>query len=207
MRGDPMKNKIQQILFLYFFVFFPAFVSAEIELLTIKWVPQQCVLPSCLENVINQFRRLSGTAELIASQNEGQATVRWKPYAPFSYTSLTAAMSATGLRPQEIRLRVRGTIVRRSNAFFLRSIGDNTMFLLLGPTQASMTRNVSENSLDSHVLSAEMQQQLFDAEQNFVVTVVEGPLFTALRQRDIYLIVTSVTFNRLGPGAIPGSIR
>lgn len=200
-----MKKNFKKIFFLYLFLFFPCFLSAEIELLTVKWVPQQCALPSCVENVISQFRRLSGTAELVVSQNDGQATVRWKPYSPFSYTSLIAAMSATGLRPREIRLRVRGTIVRSSNAFFLRSLGDNTMFVLLGPAQASMTKNIPQNSLDSYPLSLEMQQQLLDAEQNFIVTVVEGPLFTALRQRDIYLIVNSLTLNRLGPGAIPGS--
>jgi hypothetical protein len=181
----------------------PLNLAAEIELLTVKWTALNC-LDACTRTVINQFRRLGGTAELIVSQQGAQASVRWKPYAPFRVDAIVAVMSSAGLRSSDIRVRVRGTIMRSGRALVLRSLGDNTMFILLGPAEASMTRYVPENSLDAHPLSPEMTQQLLAAERDSVVTVIEGPLFTPMRQAGIYLIIERATFNRLGEGAIPG---
>lgn len=194
---------IQGVLFSILLFFVPLQIAAEIELVVIRWGNVLCQ-DSCIRTVTNQIRRLNGAAELIVSQPDAQVSIRWKPFTPFTVDSIRSVMSASGLRFEDIRVHVRGTIVRSGRAFVLRSIGDNTSFILIGPAQASMTITVANNNLDAHILSPELQQQFADAERDSVVTVVDGPLFTRMRQAGIYLIVERATFNRLGPGAIPG---
>lgn len=178
-------------------------LSAEIELVDVQWIAPKCI-GTCITRVTDLFRQLNGTAELIVSQPEGRVSLRWKPYAPFRTDAITNTMSAIGLRSQDIRLRVRGTISRRGRSFILRSMGDNTKFILLGPPPVSMSLFIPTRSIETHVISPELQQHLAHAERYFVVVTVEGPLFTALRQPGIYLIAERVQLHRLGPGAILG---
>lgn len=147
---------------------------------------------------------MPGLAELTITQNQGQADIRWKPYAPFSFDSINSAMRLAGPRLKDVRVKVRGAIGHSGNNFFIKSLGDNTQFTLLSPARVRIGEYLTK-SLDVHVLAPEMRQKLLQAEREFVVAVIEGPLFEPTRNRGLalYLIIEQITFNKLGQGAIP----
>jgi len=181
-------------------------LSAEIEAITIKWIAQECT-DACIQNLAQRFLSIPGTAELLMNGGQGQAVIRWKPYAPFSFDSINSAMRLAGPRIKDIRFKVRGTVIGSGGNYVLRSLGDNTQFVLLGPVQPSTTQYVQQYSMESHPLSAESLQRFYDAQRNNVVVTIEGPLYepTRLLGSSLYLIVESAAFARLGAGAIPGS--
>src|SRR5687768_178225 len=178
----------------------PSFrLAAEIETITIKWIALECLAPS-VQNLTQRFLTLPGTAEILMDGQQGQAVIRWKPFVPFTFDYINSAMRMAGPRIKDIRIKVRGTIVRSGNSIVIRSLGDNTQFVLLSPARASPTQYVPQESIQTHILAPETAQRLLEAERDSVVTVIEGPLFEPTRQLGLNLIVEQATFIRLGQG-------
>ncbi len=174
----------------------PPVLTAEIEYVVVKWLPVAC-LGSCVQTIARQFQAVPGAAEIVVNQQQGQATIRWKPRVPFSYDYINSAMRLVGPTVQDVRIKVRGTIRSSASAVVLQSLGDETQFVLLGPTSGNINQFIPQNNIDSHVLSPQTRQNFLDGERDSTVVVVEGPLFEPQRMQGLYLIVQSATFNRL----------
>lgn len=173
-----------------------AHLNAEIEYVVIKWLPTGC-LPSCVQTIAQQLSTLYPVAEMILNQPQGQATLRWKPRAPFSYDYINTAMRMAGPTVKDVRMKVRGTVTVTNSAVILQSLGDDTQFILLSPTVGSLTQSVVQNSFDAHMLAPETRQKFIDGQRDSTVVTVEGPLFEPQRMQGLYLIVQQATFNRL----------
>lgn len=171
-------------------------LDAEIEYIIIKWLPTAC-LGSCVQTIANQLQSIGGAAQIVINQQQGQATLRWKPRVPFSYDYINTAMRLVGPKVQDLRMKVRGTIVSTPSAIILKSLGDETQFVLLSPATGSLTQYVPQNNIDSHILAPQTRQQFLDGERDFTVVTVEGPLFEPQRMQGLYLIVQQASFNRL----------
>lgn len=176
-------------------------LHAEIQLITVKWIPTACLAP-CVQSIAQQFVRMSGAAEFRLDQAQGQADIRWKPRAPFSVEYLNTAMRVAGPSIHDIRVKVRGTIVSTPNAILLQSLGDNTQFLLLSPTRGNVNEYMPTQSFDVHQLAPEVREKFMQAERTNTVAVVQGPLFEPIRTMGLYLIVEQASFDTLGAGAI-----
>lgn len=171
-------------------------LGAEIERITVTWNPQVC-LDACVREITRQLRMINGIAEIVISQPQGQADLRWKPKTPFSYDYIKTAIGVVGAPIRDVRVQVRGTLIVTPAAVLLESLGDNTKFVLLSPAQQSFTKNVPQNNFDTHVLAPQMRQQLVEAATQSCVVVVKGPLLRPLI--GLYLIIEQITINRISP--------
>ncbi|MBA2728903.1 MAG: hypothetical protein H0U49_12115 [Parachlamydiaceae bacterium] len=163
----------------------------------VKWLPTAC-LGTCVQSIAQQLQSTNGAAEIIINQQQGQALIRWKPRVPFSYNFINTAMRLVGPSVRDVRLKVRGTIVTTPSAVILKSLGDETQFVLLSPARGDINQYLPQNNLDAHALAPQTRQNFMDGEGDFTVVTVEGPLFEPQRMQGLYLIVQSATFNRLG---------
>ncbi len=177
-------------------ILFGSPLSAEIERVTVNWNPQIC-LDACVREISRQLRMINGIAEIVISQPQGQADLRWKPKSPFSYDYIKTAIGIVGAPILDVRVQVRGTLTITPAAVILESLGDNTRFVLLSPAQQSFSKNVPQRNFDTHVLAPQMRQQLVDAATQSCVVVIKGPLLRPLM--GLYLIIEQITINRLSP--------
>jgi hypothetical protein len=171
---------------------------AEIEHITVRWKAAQCLAP-CVRNVVQQLSRLGGTAEVVANQPQGQADIRWRPYVPFSVNYLTIAMGLAGPTIEDIRVRVRGTIISTPSAIILQSMGDNTQFVLLSPLQGDPRFYIPQNAIQSYVLAPEVRAQFLDAQRAGAIVTIEGPLFKPVQTSGLYLITQQVSISQPAP--------
>lgn len=171
-------------------------IQSEIEYVVVKWLPTACQ-ESCVRDLTQQLLTIPGVAEIAINGQQGQATLRWKPRMPFSYDYINTAMRLIGPAVQDVRMKVRGTIVHSPSAVILESIGDNTQFLLLSPTPANLTQYTPKSNIDTHVLAPDVRLNFLEGERDFTVVTVEGPLFEPQRMQGLYLIVQKASFNRL----------
>src|ERR1700722_11588708 len=84
----------------------PLTLNAEIEYVIVKWLPTAC-LGSCVQNIGQQLQAIPAAAEIIINQQQGQATIRWKPRVPFAYDYINTAMRLVGPSVQDVRVKVR----------------------------------------------------------------------------------------------------
>lgn len=168
----------------------------EIERVTVTWNPQICI-DACVREITKQLQRVSGIAEIVISQPQGQVDMRWKPKVPFSYDFVRNAVSGVGADIRDVRVQVRGTLIVTPAAVILESLGDNTRFVLLSPAQQSFYKNVPQGNFDAHALAPQMRQQLAEAAAQSTVVVVKGPLLHP--SYGLYLIIEQISFNKLAP--------
>lgn len=160
----------------------------EIQWVSIQWTAGLC-RESCVKGLNGQFSRIDGVSEIRINQDAGQATLIWKPNAPFLYTQVRNAMAMIGLYVRSMRIKVRGTLIHDRNTVVLVSLGDNTRFVLRGPITPSPDRMVQKYSMYSHPLSAELSGELLDVERAKKLIIIEGPLFEPERAPPLQLIV------------------
>jgi hypothetical protein len=171
-------------------------LKAEIQDVTISWTAQEC-LTSCVKGLNDQFRKIPGVAEISINQGAGQATLHWQPNASFSYYPIKIAMQLIGLSINNLKVRVRGTIVSDSaTTFRIVSIGDGTSFTLLGIPAVQRNQFSAQYSAQNRQLSPDMIAQLAQAQQNEQIATIYGPLFEYWRSPPMYLIIENIQFSK-----------
>lgn len=161
-----------------FFILSCSFLTAEVEEIVMKWNAALC-LNNCVPLLARQLSYVKNLADVQLNDRAGVAVMRWKPNYPFSYEPFNLATRTVGVRIEDFRLRVRGTINQNGDNFFLVSMGDNTSFLLLGPATSLPGRYIPKN-IASHPLSPIMRERLALAAQRRDVVIIEGPLYQPL---------------------------
>jgi hypothetical protein len=154
--------------------------EAEIQRVNVQWTAQLCQ-DSCVRGLRDQFLRQSGVADADINQSAGQATLRWKPNVPFTYTAIQNAMSMIGLHINTLRVMAKGRISHDSNSVRLTSGGDGTVFVLLGLIQPSPTQYVQKYNVATHQLNDDMRDYLLQFEQSDQEVSIDGPLFEPWR--------------------------
>lgn len=165
-------------------------LRSEIETFTIKWTSMLC-LQSCIDLLGNEFSRMPSVADVAMDPRAGTAVLRWRPEAPFTYQAIGAVMSKVGLAIQDMRVRVRGTVIPGVSPILV-SIGDQTSFVLLGPIEPSRIDYTVTQNPQAHTLSPQLRAQLLQAANEQRVVVIEGPLFEPERSPPLKLIIENI---------------
>ncbi len=159
---------------------FSSFLQAEIVNIVIKWNAFSCA-NICVSSLQNNLRSINGITDLVINPMAGVAEIEWNPRIPFNFYSFSIASRTIGIRINDVRLRVKGTIFHVGNNIFLNSLGDGSQFLLLGPIQPQASTYIIQQNVASHPISAELREKLLDAERRQEIVTVEGPLFEPYR--------------------------
>jgi len=121
-----------------------------------------------------------------------QATLRWRPNKPFSFQKIDYAMRYVGVRLMQVFVTLRGTIQHAEKNAAIVSIGDNTPFLLLSPTDIVSGEAAALQNIQSYKLKPEVREQLMIAEHQFKIVSLEGLLLLPERGPPLYLIVQKI---------------
>ncbi len=178
---------------------FTKHLSAEIELVTIKWPPGICT-ESCRLGLEKKLRTMNDVAEVVVT--DVQATLRWKPNHRMVYSSLENTMAMIGVSMDELQITVRGTIKQMGKEIKLISIGDNTEFTLLGPVQIDKNNAPILENPQTLKLSEETRQKFIAAEKQFKVVTVQGPFFEPERAPPYYIIAEKI---QISPSLVEGA--
>lgn len=179
-------------------LFLPLTLHAEISKVSVKWLNPIICQDGCVKEMSKQFGTMNGAAEVIINQGNGQVDVRWKPRVAFSFAPINTAMRLVGPSINAVSVSVRGTVSHSGSTFVLDSLGDNTKFILLGPVDPSMTKYTVVHNTDNRPLSEEIKLKLLEAEKNFQVVQIDGPLLDPWRYQVLYLIVEKLEAISLG---------
>lgn len=172
---------------------------ANVEWVIIRWTPQICQY-ECQESLYKRFSAIRGVANVEIAGAEGRATLRWKPDERFSYGPIDVAMRMVGPSIRDIRVRVRGTITHQGATFHLISLGDNSIFELLGvPLPATRNDTVEQNSLFTRALDEQMRSKLLQVEKESQLVTVEGPLFEPWRSPSLRLAIQQLQVSSAVP--------
>lgn len=175
------------------FEFLNLHIQAEVVKVNVQWQPETCTM-ECVKLLAAQFQKIPGVAQIIMNQPGGTAELRWKPGFPFVYAQVKTAMQMVGPGIRDIRVKVRGTIGFQKQTVTLTSLGDNTVFFLLGPVTPQQGKMDVYYSLESHQLSPDMLNKLMQGAQQNRIAVIEGPLFEPWRYPYLWLIVSQLNF-------------
>lgn len=179
-------------------------LQAEIERVTIKWqYPVECQA-GCIQTLYKAFASIPGVAEVVINQGQGQLDLRWKPKFTLNYSAINTAIRSVGPKIIDARIKVRGILSHAGSNVFLQSLGDQTTFILLSPVQANPGGYTEKYNVNAHFLTPELRYKLLNAEADFQVVTVEGPLFQPERISPLQLIVENLTLTRLGGPMLNG---
>lgn len=157
-----------------------AFLSAEVEQVIIKWNPGLC-LHTCVKGLEQRFQRIPGVESIEMNEPNGMATIKWKSNVPFSFVPLNYALRWIGIRQDDVRVRVRGSISVFQKTYSIISKGDHTRFVLLNRVSSNPNQYVERFNPADRQLSTELEAKLNEAKENNATVVIEGPLFMPLR--------------------------
>lgn len=189
-------SKLLQYTFIFASIFLTSNLQAEIQQVTVRWDSLLC-RESCNNQLERRFRDVPAVAALNYNPQAGLVDLYWKPNSSFKINDVMYVMQALGLQVKDFRVRVRGTIVHRADTIKIRSIGDNTEFLLLSPITTSKTQMVTEYNVETHILQPNIRRQLMDAEGKYQMVTIEGPLFE-IERYDLKLIIDKLLIHDYG---------
>jgi hypothetical protein len=94
---------------------------------------------------------------------------------------------------------VRGTISHHGTLFYLTSLGDNTVFELIGiPVPQTRDSTVINKSLYTRQLDQGQAQQLLEIERASQTATVEGPLFEPWRSPALRIALQNIQVDNPG---------
>lgn len=161
----------------------------EIQKVVIKWDAFTC-LDTCIPLLDRSLRAIAGVTDVQINASAGIGEIHWQPQVPFSYVALNLAVRGAGIRPADVRLQVNGTIVGQGESIYLSSLGDNTLFLLLGPTRYEPGRYTIASNIANHPLSPALKMRLLAAQEQGQIVIIEGPLFEPNTARASLSLIT-----------------
>lgn len=155
---------------------FNLFLNGEVQQINVTWNAFKCQ-SSCVSQIKSNLEGIAGVEKLEINSQAGSGVIIWKPNVPLSYEPFRYAAAAVGITIDSMRVRVKGTILRNGNNFFLISDGDGTTLQLIGPVASQPGRYIPLYNLASHPLSDAAIEALTRAEQNRSSVLISGPLF------------------------------
>lgn len=168
----------------------------DIDTVTVKWSAQLCQA-SCIKQLNERFSKMQGAEKVSIDGLNGVMTIKWKPKAPFSYTTLDWNMRWIGLYMTYVRVKVNGTVISKNKTYSLKSKNDGTTFELIG-TADSKDPNlaVAANSIYNRPLSQAVLDQLKEAQKKNLTVTVDGALFEPWRGLPLRLITDRLSVEK-----------
>lgn len=145
--------------------------------ITAAWDPIECE-KSCLFNLQKEFSSTHKVADLDIRKDSGIVTFRWLPTVPFDFTVIKRAFQLVGLGLQTVDIELRGVVKwKDDNNVTLLSIGDGTVFQLIGPLLFKQNSYVNPGNKASYPIEGELKANLQKASREQKVVVIKGTLF------------------------------
>jgi hypothetical protein len=161
-------------------------LRAEIEQVEVRWNALKC-LDICAPSIERNLKSISSVTSIQINAQSGTAVLGWAPNSPFIFEPFRRAAAAVGIRFNEIRLRIRGTIAHHNNNFYLISNGDNNRYVLVGLPPIQPGRFSPRFNAPIIPLAPEVQKQLLEAERNHYTVLVLGLLSRPDRNSNILM--------------------
>lgn len=172
--------------------FINAPLHAEVDKVVLKWNPGFCN-DSCLKNLDYRLRSMPDVAEVRMEGASSQATLRWRPNKSFSFDRIDHTMRYVGTRLMQVFVTVRGTIQHPDKDASIVSIGDNTPFILLSPTDIKPGQAAALQNVQSYKLKPETRALLMQAQQEFKVVTIQGLLLLPEQGPPLRLIIQNLS--------------
>lgn len=171
----------------------PSPCRSEIEEVIIKWDPLLCK-QACIKGLEKRFGQVPGVQSVEMNRAEGSSKMSWKPNVPFAFTPLNAALRWIGIRQNDVRVKVRGTVSESGNAFFLISNGDRTKFVLINRVYSDPGEYVVQFNTQNREIKGELAKTLREVKKAKDIVSINGTLFMPLRSppNPLYLIVDQI---------------
>lgn len=170
--------------------------NAEIQSVTLQWIPFQYDIPACTEScgeqIIKQLEKINSVESVQVDLGGGKVNLLWRRGIPFSYPAVDAAMRLAGPGINEIHIKARGAIIHNRDSVTLISKDDGTRFILLGPLFARPNQYVVEFNTASYPLPPETREQLINAENNRQYVTISGKLLLPEQSPPLYLIIANM---------------
>lgn len=183
-----------KILFLMFF----SFLNAEVEQVMLRWDPIPCK-KACPLLLHDRLQKAKGVASVDIHPDEGNAVMTWNPKIPFSFVPLNYALRYVGVREKDLRVKVSGTIYGSGASYFIKSRGDNTVFVLFNRAAPGGQANyVNLYSATNRVLSPDLIAKLEDVKKSNQIAIIEGPIFMPERSPPdpLRLVIESISVEK-----------
>lgn len=164
---------------------------SEIETVWLKWTPLLCT-QACVTQLDRELRKVPGIAEISLNQGGGEATLKWRPNLPFSFSDVNVPMRLVGLSVRDIHIKVRGTLSHDAHSVTLTSIGDGTRFQLLNPVISTPGQQASVFNLAARQLTPELRQKLIDGEAQKAIASIQGQIFMPGRSSALQIVVDNL---------------
>lgn len=164
-----------------------------VESVEIKWNAFKC-LDDCVASIEKNLRAIRSVSNIKITARDGRAEMQWNPNEPFSYEPFRLASAAVGIKIDEMRVRVTGTIVHDPSNYYLISGGDGSRFTLMGPIYTEPGRYSPKYSFATHPLTPRLIQQLSEATKQRAIVTISGPLYLPNRWPR-YLIIEQIKTN------------
>lgn len=167
-------------------------LAAELQEVSLSWRARNCD-ESCEAKIKERLLDIDEVSEVTILPGSGQASLKWKPDAPFSYSPLNIAMRRVGPSLQQVRLVVTGEAKMDGKDVLLISAGDNTTFLLLGPTEQQEVGIAVQGTTRGRELPQSTVDRLMEASREDKPVTIKGPLFDPFRAPPYKIIIESVS--------------
>lgn len=167
-------------------------LKSEIQNVRLQWTPGQCN-EGCINLLSRVLPQMVGVSSVNINAPVGEATLYWKPNYKFAYKDIDYNFRRVGLANRDTYIKVRGTIRHRPDYVELVSIGDNTVFKLLGSMLASSSEYVIKHNPLSYPLAPELKLQLLQWEEENKIITIAGQLYDPYRYYySNYLIINHI---------------
>jgi hypothetical protein len=140
-----------------------------------------------------QLEAISQVRDVRLNPETAVATLRWKPNEAFVYAPLDYATRSVGLYLQAIVLTVRGTVEEANLLYQFRSLGDNTLFTLLGPPDVGPGQVAARETTWGRKLTETQKKKLQEAKKQDLVITVTGELLAPTRYSQFYLVIDTIS--------------
>lgn len=159
------------------FLIFFSFLNAEVEQVSLRWDPIPCK-KACPILLHDRLQKAKGVASVEVRGDEGNAIMTWDKKIPFSFVPLNYALRYVGVREKELRVKVSGTISGSGASYFIKSRGDNTIFVLFNRAAPGGQSNaVNLYNPSNRVLSPDQIAKLEEIKKSNQIAIIEGPIF------------------------------
>jgi hypothetical protein len=162
-------------------------IHSEVEEVIFKWNAAIC-RATCIPFIAKQLEDMPQVTEFRLEAHTGIAYVHWNPKVEFSFGYFNFASRAAGIRIEDIRVRVKGTIIHDHDDIYIISSGDNTHFKVVGNLKTHVNQYTIQANVANHLFSEKQFERLLDAEEKREIVTIEGPLFEPQKN---YLTIVS----------------
>lgn len=167
--------------------------QGEIEEIVIKWDPLLCK-QACIQGLEKRFGMIPGVESIVMNRAQGSSRMSWKSNVPFAFTPFNAALRWIGIRQNDVRIKVKGTVSESKNMFSLISNGDRTKFILINRVYSDPGEYVVLFNVQNRAITGELAATLRNAKRKREIVSINGTLFMPLRSppNPLYLIVDQI---------------